>query len=99
MVFNRTLYLQVSTSLKCICHLQVISHGTIAYIKSLENKTTNNFVNESYLFTQISYIIKTYTTTAREQSIYVTKFPYEEIELNNLGYLSADDRLKGNDNA
>ena len=36
---------------------------------SLENKTTNNFVNESYLFTQTSYIVKTYTTTAREPSI------------------------------
>ena len=41
------------------------------YTKSLDNKTTNkNFVNESYLFTQIRYIVKTFTTTAREPSIY-----------------------------
>ena len=38
--------------------------------ESLENKTTNNFVNESYIFTQICYIVKTYMTTAREPSIY-----------------------------
>ena len=38
--------------------------------KNLENKNDNNFVNESYLLTQISSIVKTYTTTARETSIY-----------------------------
>ena len=32
----------------------------------------NNFVNESYLFTQISYKVKTYMTMAREPSIYNT---------------------------
>ena len=32
---------------------------------------TNNFVNESYLSTQTNSIVKTYTTTARELSIYV----------------------------
>ena len=30
----------------------------------------NNFVNESHLFTQGKIITKTYTTTAREPSIY-----------------------------
>ena len=38
--------------------------------KSLANKTTNNFVNESHLFTQGKTIVKTYTTTAREPSMY-----------------------------
>ena len=40
------------------------------YTKSLENKTTRNIVNASYLFTQFSTLAKTYTTTAREPSIY-----------------------------
>ena len=40
------------------------------YIKSLENKTTTKLRNVSYLFTPISYLEKTYTTTAREPSIY-----------------------------
>ena len=38
--------------------------------KSLENKTTLNFVNESHLFTQGKTIATTYTTTAQEPSIY-----------------------------
>ena len=38
--------------------------------RSLENKNDKNFVNESYLSTQTSPIVKTYTTTAREPSIY-----------------------------
>ena len=37
----------------------------------LENKNDNNFVNESYLFTQISTTAKTYTITVQEPSIYV----------------------------
>ena len=40
------------------------------YNKSLENKTTRNIVNASYLFTQLSTLAMTYTTTAREPSIY-----------------------------
>ena len=39
-------------------------------IKSLENKTTRNIINASYLFTQFSTLAKTYTTTAREPPIY-----------------------------
>ena len=39
--------------------------------KVLKIKRQANIVNASYLFTQISYIVKTYTTTAREPSIYV----------------------------
>ena len=31
----------------------------------------NNFVNESHLFTQGKTIVKTYTTTAREPSLYI----------------------------
>ena len=38
--------------------------------KSLENKKTDNFVTKFYLFAQNSTIAKTYTTTAREPSIY-----------------------------
>ena len=34
-------------------------------------KNDNYFVNESYLFTQISSIVKICTTTAREPSIYI----------------------------
>ena len=52
--------------------------------KSLENKMTNNFVNESYLFTQISYIVKTYTTTAQEPSIYTTTLVDDNIFLMDL---------------
>ena len=36
--------------------------------------TSLNLVNASYLFTHISYLEKTYTTTAQEPSIYVTNF-------------------------
>ena len=43
------------------------------YTKSLENKTTRNIVNASYLFTQFSTLAKTYTTTAREPSIYTSR--------------------------
>ena len=42
----------------------------LACYNSLENKTTLNFVNASYLFTHISYLEKTYTITAQEPSIY-----------------------------
>ena len=38
--------------------------------KSLENKMTLNFVNESHLFTQGKTIATTYTITAREPSLY-----------------------------
>ena len=40
----------------------------------------------SYSFTQFSTLAKTYTTTAREPSIYVTEFPYETIVLLKLGF-------------
>ena len=43
---------------------------SVTILKSLENKNDNNFVNESYLFTQISTIAKTNTITAQEPSIY-----------------------------
>ena len=33
----------------------------------------NNFINESHLFTQGKTIVKAYTTTAREPSIYIYK--------------------------
>ena len=39
-----------------------------------------NYVNESYLFTQTSYIEKTYTTTAREPSIYNKKVFLDGLE-------------------
>ena len=38
--------------------------------KSLAKLNDNNFINESYLFTQGKTIVKAYTTTAREPSIY-----------------------------
>ena len=41
--------------------------------KVLKIKRHLNFVNASYLFTHISYIEKTYTTTAQEPSIYLTR--------------------------
>ena len=40
------------------------------YTKILENKTTLNIVNASYLFTQFSTLAKIYKITAREPSIY-----------------------------
>ena len=45
-------------------------------IKVLKIKRQQNIVNASYLFTQISYLEKTYTTTARELSIhtYIPKY-------------------------
>ena len=42
-------------------------------LKVLKNKTTLNIVNVSYSFTQFSTLAKTYTTTAREPSIYTKK--------------------------
>ena len=36
----------------------------------VNKKNDTNFVNESHLFTQGKTIVKTYTTTAREPSIY-----------------------------
>ena len=42
------------------------------FTKSLENKTTLNIVNASYLFTQFSTLARIYTITAREPSIYAT---------------------------
>ena len=57
-------------------------------LKSLENKTTLNIVNASYLFTQFSTLAKIYTITAREPSIYprfrhlgiaLYLFPFHEI--------------------
>ena len=38
---------------------------------------TNQLLQAFFLFTQFSYLEKTYTTTAREPSIYVNEFPYE----------------------
>ena len=37
-----------------------------------QRKNDNNFVNESHLHTQGKTIVKTYTTTAQEPSIYDT---------------------------
>ena len=47
-----------------------------------------NFVNESHLFTQGKTIATTYTTTAREPSIYVTEFPNETLFRNMLEDIS-----------
>ena len=64
--FSYSLYWDFNQCLECATLV------LIYLVKSLDNKTTNkNFVNESYLFTQISYILKTYTTTAREPSIHI----------------------------
>ena len=48
----------------------------VSYIRakvpnSFENKTTINFVNESYLFTQISTITKTYTTNGGARTVVI----------------------------
>ena len=43
----------------------------VTILKVLKIKRQLNFVNVSYLFTPISYLEKTYTTTAREPSIYI----------------------------
>ena len=42
-------------------------------IYKLDLKQQLNLVNASYLFTHISYLEKTYTTTAQEPSIYVKR--------------------------
>ena len=44
----------------------------ISKLKVLKIKRQTNIANASYLFTQTSYLVKTYTTTAREPSIYHT---------------------------
>ena len=46
----------------------LIEHAMLK--KVLKIKRHLNFVNWSYLFTHISYLEKTYTTTAQEPSIY-----------------------------
>ena len=46
----------------------------VTTLKVLKIKRQLNFVNASYLFTHISYLEKTYTTTAREPSLY-NKYP------------------------
>ena len=43
----------------------------VTILKVLQNKNDNNFDNESHLFTPGKTIVKTYTTTAREPSIYL----------------------------
>ena len=54
----------------------------VTILKVLKIKRQENIVNGSSLFTQISYLEKTYTATAREPSIYLT---YDHSFLNLLG--------------
>ena len=60
------------------------------YTKSFKNKTTLNIVNVSYSFTQFSTLDKTYTTTAREPSIYT--------QLHNSTFFANLDFYQGNKN-
>ena len=46
-----------------------------------------NFVNASYLFTPISYLDKTYTTTAQEPSIYSSQW-FDKLTLHLIYYFS-----------
>ena len=52
-------------------HLKARQMGAILYLMELQHISTNNFVVESHLFTKGKTKVKTYTTTAREPSIYV----------------------------
>ena len=55
--------------------------GFVTILKSLENKTTINFVNESYLFTHISSIVKTYTTNGARIVYICFRWSKKEISL------------------
>ena len=62
---------------KCVITITFNCHSTIAYTKQ-----QLNFVNASYLFTHISYLEKTYTTTAQEPSIYSQSLKFPSITKN-----------------
>ena len=70
---NRSQKVKIGSAVSTVAKLSsgVPQGGVISpLILSLENKTTRNIVNASYLFTQFSTLAKTYTTTAREPSIH-----------------------------